>query len=528
MIKLINIFNRVNYWVAHTVRAIFKRTIGLTKKLEKELRRVVNRFIIIAQNLMSLNNYHLALAVISGLHNQSITRIKFLWKNRKLLNKLKSMEQTMDNTKNYAYYRRVLDGIIKFKQFSIPYMGIFISDIQHALENDILDGSGRNINQNTFDCIATIVSKFIRLRHISKSTYTLPNGKLKVTSFPIPCKNPGNENNSEKLWNESQRLLKEYEESKVKKPKKSKKASKSKSPVATSRTGVTNKSVTNKSVLRKSKSATIDSSYVDIDVENTGKNTLTNARTSYDRNSLRGRSNSARGVLWADQVQSPDNHRKRRSLNMVFGEELDNYDSQRRYGSTGRIRTRPRSVSMADEYDYDISESDEEFEDYPSSNDYQTSGYYSSPNVASGRRLVRSNSYVDKKKIIPKQAPDARNRSTSLSHVVAPKYDTDRPQRRKNRLTPNDKFHRNISSIGDIISSQRELISYKLWDENQVGEWLDSIGLSSLKENFVREQITGEVLPDILDMDIDDISDLMGIKVGAYLKLRREIQRLND
>lgn len=62
------------------------------------------------------------------------------------------------------------------------------------------------------------------------------------------------------------------------------------------------------------------------------------------------------------------------------------------------------------------------------------------------------------------------------------------------------------------------------WTEQQVGDWLVSIGLGRLKELFIRSDINGEVL---FELDEDPLIEL-GIDNVTIRKLLNEIALLDD
>jgi len=65
--------------------------------------------------------------------------------------------------------------------------------------------------------------------------------------------------------------------------------------------------------------------------------------------------------------------------------------------------------------------------------------------------------------------------------------------------------------------------NYSDWDTAEVVNWLDSIGLGPYKSSFLENEITGTVL---VNLTVDDISEMGIKKIGHRKKLELEIQKL--
>jgi len=154
MIKLINIFKKISKWVPHEI--IKQETVELQEFM-------IKKFIDVAKECEYLCNYHSLLAIVAGLNNPYIRRLKDAWStaSQKSLN---SLETLMSDRKNYQIYRNTLRKKIK-KHACIPYVGLFSSDIMHALEceNFITPRSRRTFDIKINDDMANQVYEIIKL-----------------------------------------------------------------------------------------------------------------------------------------------------------------------------------------------------------------------------------------------------------------------------------------------------------------------------------------------------------------------------
>lgn len=152
-------FNRMSHLVPATLLVS-----GTT---QKQRINIIKKFIKIAQVLKRLNNFQGLFAIIAGLNNNSIRRIKNLWElDSKYYSNLEQLEKFVSPSKNFSNYRRYLKNINPDLSV-LPYLGVIISDLNHTLENSLIDDTG-NIDFQIYDMIASIINNYDSLRKYYK------------------------------------------------------------------------------------------------------------------------------------------------------------------------------------------------------------------------------------------------------------------------------------------------------------------------------------------------------------------------
>ena len=144
-------FQKYGYWVPTEV--LFNAT---TKEQQIES---VKKFVDIAIELKNLNNYHLLFAVVGGLNNRAIQRLKYLWdENSEHQQKLYLLETVVSHTFSYKRYRTLVK---KVKDKSVvPYTGIIIKDIKQLLEGPTFTEKG--FNWHIYNSVNQILITFDR------------------------------------------------------------------------------------------------------------------------------------------------------------------------------------------------------------------------------------------------------------------------------------------------------------------------------------------------------------------------------
>jgi len=72
-----------------------------------------------------------------------------------------------------------------------------------------------------------------------------------------------------------------------------------------------------------------------------------------------------------------------------------------------------------------------------------------------------------------------------------------------------------ITKQGTKISRSNHERHFMLWDQKQVGKWLEEIGLGHLSESWRKKKVQGQ---DLLDIAPDAVRDLLGVDVFADRK----------
>jgi len=127
--KMANAFNKYLHWVPTEI--LFNCTCN------DQRIRMVNNFIEIAIELKKLKNYHLYFAIIGGLNNMSVQRLKMLWEpDAEHTKKFIELEKIVVPLNNYNNYQREIKNI-KDEPF-IPFMGLIIKNLKHSLDAPLI------------------------------------------------------------------------------------------------------------------------------------------------------------------------------------------------------------------------------------------------------------------------------------------------------------------------------------------------------------------------------------------------------
>jgi len=117
----------------------------------------MEKFINIAQCLRKLNNFNLLTAVVCGINNSSVLRLK--WTREKMskqhMQTLKDFELLMNMEFAYKNYREVMREVIPP---CIPYLGVYLQDLTFIDEGNP-DKIGPLINFSKRQLVAKIISE---------------------------------------------------------------------------------------------------------------------------------------------------------------------------------------------------------------------------------------------------------------------------------------------------------------------------------------------------------------------------------
>jgi hypothetical protein len=124
ILAMVDRFNYVSYWVASSIvlhSDLKKRTATLKK------------FIELAQICHDLRNYSSLVAIIAGLNNSSIQRLKQTWAGIKgnLTHQFETLNELVEAKSNYKNYRETLLALIESKSNEpiVPYLGLYLRDL---------------------------------------------------------------------------------------------------------------------------------------------------------------------------------------------------------------------------------------------------------------------------------------------------------------------------------------------------------------------------------------------------------------
>jgi hypothetical protein len=146
---MIHRFNAISLWAASAI---------LLQLTLKERVAMYVRLVNVTEHLFRLNNCNTALAIISGLNNSGIYRLKYTRAElpKKIQNVFDSAMQLMNSEQSYKAYRDFLHNV---NPPCVPYLGVYLTDLTF-IEDGNKDFINNLINfrkrQLVFDVIAEI------------------------------------------------------------------------------------------------------------------------------------------------------------------------------------------------------------------------------------------------------------------------------------------------------------------------------------------------------------------------------------
>jgi len=148
---MINNFNRVAAWVPIAVLSEIKLV---------HRANAVERFIKLAWNLRQLNNFHLLTAVLSGLSNSAVLRMKWTFSKvqKRYKQMLEDLEDVMAMEGSFKNYRNTLNIATPP---CVPYIGVYLTDLVF-IEDGNPDKIGNMINWTKRRLMYNIINTFQR------------------------------------------------------------------------------------------------------------------------------------------------------------------------------------------------------------------------------------------------------------------------------------------------------------------------------------------------------------------------------
>mmetsp|Transcript_9047 Transcript_9047/g.37312 ORF Transcript_9047/g.37312 Transcript_9047/m.37312 type:complete len:449 (-) Transcript_9047:55-1401(-) len=119
VVFLVERFNKMSHWVTRSV----------CEEPEVANRaELIGAFIMLASSLREVNNFNACMAVLGGLNNVSVQRLKKSWKatNEKQQEKWSELSLLLDTKNNYSQYRSVVAAATPPV---IPFLGVYLRDL---------------------------------------------------------------------------------------------------------------------------------------------------------------------------------------------------------------------------------------------------------------------------------------------------------------------------------------------------------------------------------------------------------------
>eukprot|EP01089_Gocevia_fonbrunei_P011722 TRINITY_DN2562_c0_g1_i1.p1 TRINITY_DN2562_c0_g1~~TRINITY_DN2562_c0_g1_i1.p1 ORF type:complete len:410 (+),score=47.39 TRINITY_DN2562_c0_g1_i1:1-1230(+) len=144
ILAMISRANKVSFWVA---------CMTLWQEKGKDRKKVIEKFIGIADNLKKLKNFHTLMGIIAGLNTASVTRLKEAKASvsSKALQTFNKLEQLMHPKSSFKSYREYLHSQ---STPCLPYLGTYLTDLTFIEDgnpdhiNDLIGFSKRRLIQN--------------------------------------------------------------------------------------------------------------------------------------------------------------------------------------------------------------------------------------------------------------------------------------------------------------------------------------------------------------------------------------------
>eukprot|EP01117_Protostelium_nocturnum_P015798 TRINITY_DN6157_c0_g2_i2.p1 TRINITY_DN6157_c0_g2~~TRINITY_DN6157_c0_g2_i2.p1 ORF type:complete len:486 (-),score=147.32 TRINITY_DN6157_c0_g2_i2:1010-2467(-) len=161
-------FNEVSAWVTSSI---------VSEANHQPQKQVIEGMISIAKRCESLNNFDGCMAVLSGLNNFAVQRLKTSW--GLISEKHRDDYQQLEELMNPVYnFRKYVEEITSRKGPSIPFIGLLLRDFTFISENSLMNGD--NVNMEVFKMVEKRF-KFVWERQIEQ--YELSNNYQVVLNF---------------------------------------------------------------------------------------------------------------------------------------------------------------------------------------------------------------------------------------------------------------------------------------------------------------------------------------------------------
>ncbi|KAI0227734.1 Ras guanine nucleotide exchange factor bud5 [Massospora cicadina] len=127
--RLVDWSNQVNRWVVETV---------LWEEDYKQRVSILKAFVNLTERLIAVNNFNMAMAILSGLNASAVSRLHSTWGGlpSKTRATLVSHNHLFDPHRNFAAYRTRLRSIPSSTEPCVPFFGITLTDITFLLQGN--------------------------------------------------------------------------------------------------------------------------------------------------------------------------------------------------------------------------------------------------------------------------------------------------------------------------------------------------------------------------------------------------------
>jgi hypothetical protein len=168
------LFNNVSFWVATEILSATspnrnresREAIDALHLQAKRLKKAIK----VLHRTLALNNFHCAVAIVSGLNLACIQRLKRVWSSltphiRQLFDEA---DELLAPNSNWAHYRDLLRSVQAKQVPLVPYMALFLRDLTfvHDGNPDTLAESKNIYNWEKMELLGCQINSFVSLRRI--------------------------------------------------------------------------------------------------------------------------------------------------------------------------------------------------------------------------------------------------------------------------------------------------------------------------------------------------------------------------
>eukprot|EP01087_Luapelamoeba_hula_P001179 TRINITY_DN1092_c0_g1_i1.p1 TRINITY_DN1092_c0_g1~~TRINITY_DN1092_c0_g1_i1.p1 ORF type:complete len:408 (-),score=59.97 TRINITY_DN1092_c0_g1_i1:89-1312(-) len=162
-------FNDISYWVSTEI---------VCCQGVKDQASLIKRFVATLDRLVGMNNFFSLMAIIAGLDNTAVKRLKPVWElvPERFLLALHKLEELMSPSHNFKNYRNHLKFITEQKHNIpiIPYLVVYLKDVTFINDGNpnFLERDGQKFPN--FEKMKFLGSQILELRGYQRTVYDFP------------------------------------------------------------------------------------------------------------------------------------------------------------------------------------------------------------------------------------------------------------------------------------------------------------------------------------------------------------------
>lgn len=171
-------FNTVSFWVASEIlgAASYKPSQRDTPEAREGVRLQAKRLkkaVKLLQRLVELNNFHDAVAIVSGLNLACVQRLKRVWAALDPMARVifDEVDELLQPNSNWAHYRDLLRSVQARGVPVVPYTALYLRDLTFVQDGnpDTLPESRQLLNWEKIELVGNQIAQFVALRRLPYS-----------------------------------------------------------------------------------------------------------------------------------------------------------------------------------------------------------------------------------------------------------------------------------------------------------------------------------------------------------------------